>query len=177
METRLTQRILGIIVIIALAFIAISLWLRNSQVDKPKSTLSNMISREKVLTEAKIQASDTLPGEEQQPTEVVQPTALNAETTQDIAQSPAPVSATHSWVVQLGSFSQAQNAAKLIQKLKTQGVVAFSRDHMINGHPVINVFVGPISDHHQALTLQEKLAKTTKLQGIIKLWDPSYQTS
>ncbi len=75
------------------------------------------------------------------------------------------------WVVQVGSFSQSENAEKLVKELQTNKYAAFTDQVDVKGKILYRVLVGPEVDKknaEQLLTKLNKLLKPKKLSGKIK---------
>jgi DedD protein len=65
----------------------------------------------------------------------------------------APVARTDAkgaWVVQLGSFGEAENAKRLAQRVNTYGYKPEVSDHRVNGRAMYRVRVGPYATRAQA---------------------------
>lgn len=71
------------------------------------------------------------------------------------------------WAVQLGSFSSAQNAVALRDRLRQKGYTAFVEKAESHGSEVTRVFVGPSLAREQADEVVKKLYAETKLKGIV----------
>lgn len=71
------------------------------------------------------------------------------------------------WAVQLGSFSSAQNAVALRDRLRKKGYTAFVERAESHGSEVTRVFVGPALAREQADDVVKKLYAETKLKGIV----------
>lgn len=71
------------------------------------------------------------------------------------------------WVVQLGSFSDSNNATKLIKELKDKGYPAYSKlSKKANGDEVTRVFVGP-KQREEAQNIVGKIDKLFKVHGVV----------
>ncbi len=68
------------------------------------------------------------------------------------------------WVVQIGSFSKAENANNLVSKLKQADYVAFKE---LSGS-IHKVMVGPFVDKARAQQQRDKINKQLKLNGIVR---------
>ncbi len=84
--------------------------------------------------------------------------------------TPAPAAtartpATKGWLVQLGSFSNARNAAGLQERLLANNYPAFTRTHKADSGEITRVFVGPLADKKQASELATRLFTETRLKG------------
>ncbi len=71
------------------------------------------------------------------------------------------------WVVQLGSFSNEQNAWALRDKLRNKGYRAFVERVSEGSNIVIRVRIGPELQRAKAEAVQQKLEKEMKLKGIV----------
>lgn len=71
------------------------------------------------------------------------------------------------FVVQVGSFSQRQNAAVLTDKLVAAGFPAFVEDIDFRGRSIFRVKVGPRPSREAVDELRQRLIDTEKLEGIV----------
>jgi len=71
------------------------------------------------------------------------------------------------WAVRLGSFGELANAEALVERLRNSGHKAFSRPLQSSRGPLTGVYVGPVLTEAQAATLQQELARTFELEGIV----------
>ena len=76
----------------------------------------------------------------------------------DMARSP------QAWVVQVGSFSNEQNAAKLVDELLAARFPAFREKARVGGKTVHRVRVGPEVDRKQAEAMASGIGKRFKLK-------------
>jgi DedD protein len=88
------------------------------------------------------------------------------------AQAPPPVSKqqqtlANGWYVQVGSFSQSDNAGRLRDRLGDAGMAAHLSTVRTGDGTGYRVLVGPSRTRPQAEKLQQKLASTQKLKGIV----------
>ena len=100
--------------------------------------------------------------------------AAKASTDEKSVPAPAPEtnkakveSAPHGWAIQLGSFSSAENAVALREKLKKMGYVAFIEAARLDGKEVTRVFVGPELSRERAGELVRKLQADSELKGMV----------
>ncbi len=75
------------------------------------------------------------------------------------------------WVVQLASFSNKDNANRLIAQLRKSGFDAYLRNNSSGNKMLIRVFVGPEINANKAKTLQKKLQNKFKLQGVVRKYE------
>jgi DedD protein len=71
------------------------------------------------------------------------------------------------WYVQVGSFSQSDNAGRLRDRLGEAGMDAHLQTVKTGDGASYRVLVGPSRTRPQAEKLQQKLADTRKLKGIV----------
>ena len=71
------------------------------------------------------------------------------------------------WVVQLGSFSNKENAESLNQKLRKAGYRSFVEPLKQGETLVFRVRVGPELEKSQAEAINKKLKETMKIEGIV----------
>jgi len=83
------------------------------------------------------------------------------------AAPPPPRSAAGMWTVQLGTFSNRENAARLIARLKTHGFNASVSEATRNGHKLFRVRVGAERDRSAAQKLQGRLRAAGEKDGAI----------
>lgn len=74
---------------------------------------------------------------------------------------------TGSWVVQLGAFGSADNAAALTDKLKKGGFPAFVDKLGDRANPSFRVRVGPAASRAKAEEIRARLAKDFAISGIL----------
>lgn len=71
------------------------------------------------------------------------------------------------WAVQVGSFSERDNAMLLLDKLRSSGFAAFQERGASAGEPVFRVKVGPELNRERAEALQVRLRDQQNLPGIV----------
>ncbi|MGB5261345.1 MAG: SPOR domain-containing protein [Gammaproteobacteria bacterium] len=71
------------------------------------------------------------------------------------------------WYVQVGSFSQTENAGRLRDRLRDAGMDAHLHAIKMEKGASYRVLIGPSPTRPQAEKLQQKLATTEKLKGIV----------
>ena len=71
------------------------------------------------------------------------------------------------WYVQVGSFSQSDNAGRLRDRLKTGGMEAYVQTASTDKGASYRVVVGPSSTRPQAEQLQQVLITAQNLKGIV----------
>lgn len=197
MDQMLKQRLIGAIVIIALAVIFIPMILEGpddelsprTQDMPPPPTIDYQTEVELAVPEEAAEPSaslaDTTTGQEvsaiPEPS-MSQPEADSmeneapakpAEPAVAKATPPATPSRTESsisrggWILQVGSFSQQANALGLRDRLKKSGYQASVKDVKAAGGMIHRVMVGPVSDRPAAEKLRNKLASEQKLTAMV----------
>ena len=68
------------------------------------------------------------------------------------------------WAVQVGSFGEAGNAQRLMQKLRDQGYPAYSRER---NNSLTTVYVGPFGASEDAEGVMSELKSRENLQGLL----------
>ena len=135
------QRILGIIIIAALAVIFLpTLW---QKAHGPKFKVSHIPARP-ALPQVK-QIKDVTPITFQYP-----------EQAKGLA-----------WSLNLGTFAKLSNAQQLLKKLRSQGYPAYKQSSKITAGTVYKVYVGPEVKQAKLQTMAEKLEKTLHLKGVM----------
>ena len=152
-------------------------------VDEPESTLASepfpaaSVESEGIygalpLPEAEGEPTAAAPAEAAPPAE---PSAAVAEAEPPAAPEPAPQASpagpvaggAGAWAVQLGSFSNAQNAIALRDRLRARGYTAFVESSPDTSRSMTRVYVGPELVRSRAVDMLEKLRAETKLKGIV----------
>jgi DedD protein len=80
---------------------------------------------------------------------------------------PAPAVSTGGWVVQVGSFSQAQNATGLRDRLRKSGYTVFLRDARRGERRIYRVLLGPVAKRAEAERLRDNVARRHRLKGLV----------
>lgn len=85
------------------------------------------------------------------------------------ADRPGAASATlRSWVVQVGSFSQQDNAEGMAQQLRAAGFDTVIEKAELDGQTLYRVQVGPEAAEARAELLRQRIHKTLKLDGSVR---------
>jgi len=74
---------------------------------------------------------------------------------QDARSTDTPTAGT--WMVQLGSFGEEQNARQLAERAETFGFTAHVSTFTTNGRPIFRVRIGPALSHEGAMAIAELL--------------------
>ncbi len=75
------------------------------------------------------------------------------------------------WVVQVGSFENSDNAAKLTARLLASGEKAYERRRQRDSGELVTVFVGPVTTRQAAERLLQSLADREGVQGMVKRFE------
>ena len=183
-ESRLKQRLVGAVVLIALAVIFIPMLLSGGRDMEMPVFGSNVPERS-----AEITSIEHIEIEEIQKTEsrsinpkripiahaLPEPKIVKEKNTKSIVdtfvalteEEKKPVINKTVWAVQVGSFSKRTNALGLRDKLRKNKTHAFVERITKNNNAVYRVRVGPVVTRNQAETLKAKLKKEFKLSGLV----------
>ncbi len=80
----------------------------------------------------------------------------------------------NAWVVQLGSFANKANAAKLVRNLRLKGLAAFSYPSVTGHLASYHVYIGPMAHKNQAEIMKKSLAKTFHLSSFVAPFDATH---
>ena len=172
MDQKLKERLIGVIVLVSLAVIFIPLFLTEPvnliQEDKKNSSSSEdseFVSKLKPVDEAN-QDLDIKNVEYGTVTEQI-PETVTEQIPETVALRENEVGQMN-WIVQIGSFSNKENAEKLNLKAKSAGFRSFINPIMQNNRIMHQVCLGPEYDEVDANKLLEKIKNKMELDGIIK---------
>lgn len=85
--------------------------------------------------------------------------------------APAPPPQPHAWVVRVGSFSSAENANALRDRLRAQGYAAFVDQVVVDGKTLSRVQVGPEAQRARGEALRDRLAREMKLNALLVAYE------
>jgi DedD protein len=71
------------------------------------------------------------------------------------------------WILQVGVFSQSENASKKVSELKKKGFDAKSGKVKTSKGTVTKVWIGPFKDRKSAEKMQERLQHKTRQRGMV----------
>lgn len=195
MQTRTKQRLVGLLILLALLAIFMPLVFHNTRPStdmhaikippKPKVNISQQNNIEKRET---VQLSTALIHAEASSDNINQRVAMtgtinNAESTtlkehirKDKAQTISEqkgltrfMNAPKAWCVQLGTFRNVNNANALIKKLRKKGYDAYTRPILDkDGKHLLRVYVGPEIQKDSAIQLKEELKMSVHLNGVVR---------
>lgn len=72
------------------------------------------------------------------------------------------------WVVQVGTFSNMQNATQLRDKLKSMGHAVHAHSITVGGKKLMRLRVGPFTDRSKADRAQAQIRKETGIAGVVQ---------
>jgi len=148
---------------------------QNSQASQQQTIVLDRDRNEPVPaadSSTRMQPASTTPAQtSQQPLSVTPAESDESELTDDAnnaddgsvqaaASEPAATSATGMWAVQLGSFSNQENANRLAASLRDQGYAAFLSQLPTDSGALHRVRIGPQKDRASAEAIASQLAKT-----------------
>ncbi len=87
----------------------------------------------------------------------------------------ATAEVTGDWVIQLGSFSNADNARGFVSTLSDQGYNAYARSAETDGRSITRVFVGPLQTRDAATRLRDELKRNHDVEGFVVAHDENTQ--
>lgn len=177
MKEQLKRRLTGAIVLISLAIIFIPMLLDGRSVDQQLE--AGIPQRDtgpfdEQLAEARpepiIPISGELASRDASPAagvaQVVAPVAPPPRVQPEPAMDPEPVAATlHGWVIQVASFSRADNAEEVAGRLRSAGFDTRIEQAQVKGKTVYRVQVGPEADKARAEGLLQRIRSTVQLEG------------
>ena len=75
------------------------------------------------------------------------------------------------WIVQLGSFSSAANAEKLVASLRLDGLSAYSEMVSSSGSSIYRVRIGPFLQREEAMRVESQVRQKNSLDGFVMSTD------
>lgn len=193
MTTALQNRLVGTIIIVALAVIFLPDFLDREKVTNedvfvsvpsapskkpivnpepfPSERVANAAQRPiEVVNEPAIDDAEPDTQSEGAVDTVVEASTTKPVTADDLAartviERPSTESVSAGWVVQLGSFRHQKNVKQLLAKLEDAGYRAFSRPIETSSGPLTKVFVGPEIDKVKLEKAIPHLQEVTGLKG------------
>lgn len=193
MDVRLKERLIGALVVVAVAVLVLP-WILDD--DKGEGEFSSKIppappapaaravdlSQPRPLDEAAfddsiIAAETTVTATETLPTVTsgqtgANPLAVSPAGAESVRKPERPAAVEAGFVIQLGTFSNRDNAERLVQTLRQQKFAAYSKVDSRADPVVVRVLVGPMTKREQA---DAQLARVRTLSGqnaIVVAYDP-----
>lgn len=195
MNLHVKQRIIGLLVLIAILAIFLPLLFHNSHPDQQSMNLAKKIPTPPSEPQVQLQLPTTLPANSVTTVAVAQP----ATTEQAAAVKPVaavvkkPVSkpakkaivktatkallavsldAPKAWVLQVASFADPSNVKRLLKTLRASGYNAYARASH-RDRRIVGVFVGPEIHKKDIVRIQKTLKKKLHLSGVIQKYTVS----
>jgi DedD protein len=84
--------------------------------------------------------------------------------------SPAAEKITKGWIVQVGTFSNKENAIHLRSKLSSHGHAVHTETVKLAGKTATRLRVGPFRDKGEAEKVQAQIRKETGVQGVVQTY-------
>lgn len=184
-ENQLKQRIVGAIVLVALAVIFIPMLLSGDRDGDMSIVESNIPAKPEHVD--RVKTLDIEPPAAPPPAEPIRrspvdehtppapETAPSTDTGEDVAKTDSrsetqvdePGVDNKAWAVQVGSFRKQSNALGLREKLRDQGYSTFVEKVSTDNGPIYRVRVGPEVLRGKAEELQQELQAKLKLEGLV----------
>ncbi len=184
-EGRLKQRLVGAVVLIALAVIFIPMLLSGGREMEMPVFGSNVPDKSKEIANIKhidmeeMQKAESIPANpERIPVAhgLPEPEVVKKEKSKSIVDTlvaltketeKKPAIKETVWAVQVGSFNKRSNALGLKDRLRKKKIHAFVERIIKNNKAVYRVRVGPEATRKKAEALKQKLQKDLKLDGLV----------
>src|SRR5581483_3864258 len=174
------HRIIGAIVVVALAVIFVPMILSQREAPSEAPAPANAPSGQ--TTEENKVAITRVPPPPPALTDPVKPipavsappapepaktAAAESKPAAPAAKSPAPTAPSSGWVVQVGTFSNTANAARLEQKLRADGQPVRAEHVQLDSGKAVRLRVGPYRDRASAVKAQEHIQKDVGVKGVV----------
>lgn len=91
-----------------------------------------------------------------------------ARKTEPAAPKPVAVKIEDGWMVQVGTFTNLQNATRLRDRLKSLGLSVHTDSVMVSGKKAMRLRVGPYADRARADKAQAQIRKETGVAGVVQ---------
>lgn len=155
MDFALKQRLVGAIVLIALAVIFLPMLLDGSGAPETLDVEVEIPERNEE-PESRFEEPDVA-AELDDPVEEVETESEPSGVTEEGAESGTDATVVTGWVVQVGSFSRESNALVLRDRLRDQDYAAFVNEGESDGNTVWRVRVGPVPEESEAREIAQRL--------------------
>jgi DedD protein len=84
-----------------------------------------------------------------------------------VAQVTRPADPLVRWIVQVGSFSSADNADKLVARLRLESMTAYKEEVSSSGATIYRVRVGPFLEREEAIRVDEQVLERLSIDGVV----------
>ena len=183
MERALKERIIGAVVLVVFVVLVVPIFLDGPPEDgeivservllpgqEDQKTQTVVLDRDRTqpvpapstTAPAKEETAQPEPAREEPVRKEPKPTAVQEAQPEETPPKPAPqpaASTTGMWAVQLGSFSNKENAEKLAADLRKQGYAAFLSQLTTDKGPLHRVRIGPQKDRESAEEMAKRLLR------------------
>ena len=177
MEEGLKKRLLGAAVLAALAVIFVPM-LVEEPVDKAELVMTPPPPKAKPFESHLLREEVPPPVPVIPPTQAVAPEPMPEKApaeepaqaeTETSAETPGLRTGLSAWVVQVGSFSSAESAGKLVEKLRAAGFQTQDPEQIeIRGKVLYRVRVGPVLEKDRAAAMLPKVDKVSGTKGSVR---------
>ncbi|MDH5512382.1 MAG: SPOR domain-containing protein [Gammaproteobacteria bacterium] len=179
------HRIVGAIVLVALVVIFVPMILSEreppAEVKGEREVPASSATTETRVMVSPVPAAEIKPPEAGETAKVVTPAESKPkpESRPAAAKKPEPVpdksakpatadKIEDGWMVQVGTFSNTQNATRLRDKLKSLGHSVHTETVTISGKKALRLRVGPFADRERADKAQAQIRKETGIAGVVQ---------
>lgn len=171
-EDGLKQRLIGAIVLLALAVIFLPVVFERKHLEPidtqslipPEPEIAPLIEPPEALPPEDVQAPEPdvmfVPDERHQAS--AQPEPMGLDTAAEVK----------SWVLQLASFREHDHAKALEKKLISDGFTAFSRESRYKNGSVVRVYIGPKLDKSELQRIKAQVDERFEVQSILLEFRP-----
>jgi DedD protein len=84
-----------------------------------------------------------------------------------VAQVTTPSDPLVRWVVQVGSFSSADNADKLVARLRLESLTAYKEAVSSSGSTIYRVRIGPLLEREEAIRINRQVSGRMSIDGVV----------
>jgi DedD protein len=71
------------------------------------------------------------------------------------------------WVVQVGSFSNADNADRLVTRLRLESLASYKEEVSSSGSTIFRVRVGPFLEREEAIRADQQVLDSMGIDGVV----------
>jgi len=167
LEEGLKKRLIGAAVLASLAVIFVPM-LVEEPVDKAAMVRMPQAPEARPFESSLLREEVVRPPPALPPTRRATPPAPDSSPQRDQATEPTFRTGLNAWVVQVGSFSNPDNARSLVGKLRQAGFQARDPETIeLRGKTLYRVQVGPVLEKDRALALLPRVNKVTGTKGSV----------
>lgn len=173
MASPLQNRIVGMVILVALAVIFLPDLLDGNKVERDEELEAIPLRPTLTVQQERVE----FPGDFNDRIAQAQPQPVDEE---EFTAPPEPVSAEFgsdpdapAWVIRLGAFRNAENVERLVSELRDQGYNAFARTVRSDGGDLRVLLVGPDLDQSVLQGQLSDLQRITNLEGVLVPYQPT----